>query len=135
MGRHRGDAVSYLQHHLSTVERGALGTFASLGSAAVSMVSHLEVYLRIAGLCVGLAVGIVTLYFRSITTCAKNRRRTNNMNNWKTTTLGVLTALIAFATGAKEFLSTGSLPDIGLIAASLAAAWGLVMAKDNNARG
>jgi hypothetical protein len=61
MGRHRGDAVSYLQHHLSTVERGALGTFASLGSAAVSMVSHLEVYLRVAGLCVGLAVGIVTL--------------------------------------------------------------------------
>jgi zinc transporter ZupT len=54
--------VSYLQHHLSTVERGALGTFrVSLGSAAVSMVSHLEVYLRIAGLCVGLAVGIVTL--------------------------------------------------------------------------
>jgi hypothetical protein len=33
----------------------------SLGSAAVSMVSHLEVYLRVAGLCVGLAVGIVTL--------------------------------------------------------------------------
>jgi hypothetical protein len=56
-----GNAVSYLQHHLSTVERGALGTFASLGSAAVSMVSHLEVYLRVAGLCVGLAVGIVTL--------------------------------------------------------------------------
>jgi hypothetical protein len=25
------------------------------------MVSHLEVYLRVAGLCVGLAVGIVTL--------------------------------------------------------------------------
>jgi hypothetical protein len=61
MGRHRGDAVSYLQHHLSTVERGALGTFASLGSAAVSMVSHLEVYLRVAGLCVGLAVGVITL--------------------------------------------------------------------------
>jgi hypothetical protein len=55
------DAMSYLQHHLSTVERGALGTFASLGSAAVSMVSHLEVYLRVAGLCVGLAVGVVTL--------------------------------------------------------------------------
>jgi hypothetical protein len=68
-------------------------------------------------------------------TYAKNRRRTNKMTNWKTTTLGVLTALIAIATGAREFLSTGSLPDIGLIAASLAAAWGLVMAKDNNARG
>ncbi len=50
-----------MHSHFTTVERGALGTFASLGSAAVSMVSHLEVYLRIAGLCVGLAVGIVTL--------------------------------------------------------------------------
>jgi len=53
--------MSLLHHHLSTVERGALGTFASLGSAAVSLVSQLEVYLRIAGLCVGLAVGVVTL--------------------------------------------------------------------------
>jgi amino acid permease len=53
--------MSLLQHHLTTVERGALGTFASIGSAAVSMVSQLEVYLRIAGLLVGLAVGIVTL--------------------------------------------------------------------------
>jgi hypothetical protein len=53
--------MSLFHHHFTTVERGALGTFASIGSAAVSMVSHLEVYLRIAGLCVGLAVGIVTL--------------------------------------------------------------------------
>jgi hypothetical protein len=53
--------VSYWQQHMTTVERGALGTFASLGSAAVSMVSHLEVYLRVAGLMVGLAVGVVTL--------------------------------------------------------------------------
>jgi hypothetical protein len=53
--------VSYWHQHLTTVERGALGTFASLGSAAVSMVSHLEVYLRVAGLMVGLAVGVVTL--------------------------------------------------------------------------
>jgi hypothetical protein len=57
------------------------------------------------------------------------------MRNWKTTTLGVLTALIALATGAKEFCPPAALPDIGFIAASLAAAWGLVMAKDNNARG
>jgi hypothetical protein len=49
------------QHHLTTVERGALGTFASIGSAAMSLLSSLEVYLRIAGLCVGLAVGVVTL--------------------------------------------------------------------------
>lgn len=53
--------MSFLHQHLSTVERGALGTFASLGSAAVSLVSHLEVYLRVAGLMVGLAVGVVTL--------------------------------------------------------------------------
>ena len=53
--------MSYWQQHLTTVERGALGTFASLGSAAVSMVSHLELYLRVAGLCVGLAVGLITL--------------------------------------------------------------------------
>ena len=51
----------FAQHHLTTVERGALGTFASIGSAAVSLVSQLEVYLRVAGLIVGLAVGIVTL--------------------------------------------------------------------------
>jgi hypothetical protein len=53
--------MSFMQDHLTTVERGALGTFASLGSAAVSMVSQLELYLRVAGLCVGLAVGVVTL--------------------------------------------------------------------------
>ena len=53
--------MSILQSHLTTVERGALGTFASIGSAAVSLVSQLEVYLRVAGLVVGLAVGVVTL--------------------------------------------------------------------------
>ena len=53
--------MTYWHSHLTTVERGALGTFASLGSAAVSMVAHVELYLRIAGLCVGLAVGVITL--------------------------------------------------------------------------
>jgi hypothetical protein len=53
--------MTYWHEHLTTVERGALGTFASLGSAAVSMVSSLELYLRVAGLCVGLAVGVITL--------------------------------------------------------------------------
>ena len=53
--------MTYWHEHLTTVERGALGTFASLGSAAVSMVAHVELYLRIAGLCVGLAVGVITL--------------------------------------------------------------------------
>jgi hypothetical protein len=53
--------MSFMHDHLTTVERGALGTFASIGSAAVSLVSQLEVYLRVAGLCIGLAVGVVTL--------------------------------------------------------------------------
>jgi hypothetical protein len=57
------------------------------------------------------------------------------MNNWKTTTLGVLTALIAIGHRRQRISLHRQLPDIGLIAASLAAAWGLVMAKDNNARG
>jgi hypothetical protein len=56
------------------------------------------------------------------------------MRNWKTTALGALTIIIAIATGAKEYLATDSLPDLGLIAASLAAGWGLISAKDNNAR-
>jgi hypothetical protein len=56
------------------------------------------------------------------------------MRNWKTNTIGVLTILIALATGAKEYLATDSLPDIGLIVASVLAGWGLIQAKDNNAR-
>jgi len=56
------------------------------------------------------------------------------MRNWKTTTIGILTGIVALATGAKEFLATGNIPDIGLIAASLTAAWGLIVAKDGTAR-
>jgi hypothetical protein len=56
------------------------------------------------------------------------------MRNWKTTTIGALTIVIALATGAKEYLATDSLPDLGLIVASILAGWGLVQAKDNTAR-
>jgi hypothetical protein len=56
------------------------------------------------------------------------------MRNWKTTTIGALTILIAIATGAKEYLATDTLPDLGLIVASVLAGWGLVQAKDNTAR-
>jgi hypothetical protein len=56
------------------------------------------------------------------------------MKNWKTTTIGILTAIVALATGGKEYLTTGQVPDIGLIAASLMAAWGLIVAKDGAAR-
>ena len=56
------------------------------------------------------------------------------MRNWKTTTIGVLTMIIALATGTKEYLQTDTLPDIGLIVAAVLSGWGLIQAKDNNAR-
>jgi hypothetical protein len=56
------------------------------------------------------------------------------MRNYKTNVIAILTALIALMTGTREFLATGTIPDIGLIAASLTAAWGLWMAKDHDAR-
>ena len=56
------------------------------------------------------------------------------MRNWKTTSIGILTILVAVATGAKEYLATDTLPDLGLIVTSILAGWGLVQAKDSNAR-
>ena len=56
------------------------------------------------------------------------------MRNIKTTILGVLTIIASLSTAGREFLANGSVPDLGLIAASLLAGWGLIVAKDNNAR-
>jgi hypothetical protein len=56
------------------------------------------------------------------------------MRNWKTSLLGVLTIIASLSTAGREFLANGSIPELGLISASLLAGWGLVMAKDNNAR-
>ena len=56
------------------------------------------------------------------------------MRNWKTSLLGALTIIASLSTAGREFLANGRVPDLGLIAASLAAGWGLLMAKDNNAR-
>lgn len=49
------------EQHLGTVEKGLIGTFVTSTSVAVSIVAQIEVYLRIAGLLVGLAIGVVTL--------------------------------------------------------------------------
>jgi hypothetical protein len=54
-------SLSYFHHNFSTTEKGVIGTATSIGSSAFSMLPHLESGLRIAGLCIGLAVGIVTL--------------------------------------------------------------------------
>jgi hypothetical protein len=54
-------SLQYFHHNFSTTEKGIIGTATSLGSSAISMFSHVETALRIGGLCVGLAVGVVTL--------------------------------------------------------------------------
>jgi hypothetical protein len=54
-------SLQYFHHNFSTTEKGVIGTATSIGSSAFSMLPHLETTLRVAGLCVGLAVGIVTL--------------------------------------------------------------------------
>ena len=56
------------------------------------------------------------------------------MRNWKTTILGILTIIVAVASAAKSFLATGSVPDITALTTAVLAGWGLVMAKDHNAR-
>jgi hypothetical protein len=61
MDGNRGHAVNAVDQHLSTVERGVIGTLATGGSVAVSFLSQFELYLRIGGLVLGLAIGIVTL--------------------------------------------------------------------------
>jgi len=53
--------VTYWHQHLTTVERGALGTLATTGSVAISFLSQFEMYLRVSGLVIGLAIGVVTL--------------------------------------------------------------------------
>ena len=52
------------------------------------------------------------------------------MKNPKTTTLGILTLVVAIATAAQQYLSTGTLPDLGMLVTSLTAGWGLIAAKD-----
>jgi hypothetical protein len=56
------------------------------------------------------------------------------MRNYKTTLLGILTIIASLSTAGREFLANGSIPDLGLVAASLLAGWGLIVAKDSTAR-
>jgi predicted anti-sigma-YlaC factor YlaD len=56
------------------------------------------------------------------------------MRNPKTTILGVLTVIIALATGAKEYLETESLAHLPMVVMAILAGLGLVEAKDHDAR-
>ena len=53
--------MTYWHTHFSTTEKGAVGTVTSIGSSVLSMLPHLETTLRIAGLCIGILVGLATL--------------------------------------------------------------------------
>ena len=53
--------MTYWHYHFSTTEKGVLGTVTSIGSSVFSMLPHLETTLRIAGLCIGILVGLATL--------------------------------------------------------------------------
>ena len=56
------------------------------------------------------------------------------MRNPKTTILGILTVIIALATGAKEYLETDSLAHLPMVITAILAGLGLVEAKDHDAR-
>ena len=65
-----------LHNHFTTTEKGLIGTATSIGSSAFSMLPQLESGLRIAGLCIGLAVGIVTLL--SVLHDLRKKQKENN---------------------------------------------------------
>jgi hypothetical protein len=46
---------------IKTVTTGFIGSATSIGAAGYSMLPHLEAWMRLASVVVGLAVGIVTL--------------------------------------------------------------------------
>jgi len=52
------------------------------------------------------------------------------MKNWQTTLLGILTIIASASSAGRDFLTTGQLPDLGLLFASLTAGFGLVVARD-----
>lgn len=52
------------------------------------------------------------------------------MKNWQTNLLGILTIIAAASSAGRDFLTTGQLPDVGLLIASLTAGWGLIAARD-----
>jgi hypothetical protein len=48
-------------YHMTTTEKGVVGTATSIGSSIFSMLPHLETTLRIGGLIIGILVGLATL--------------------------------------------------------------------------
>ena len=53
--------MTYWLTDTATTEKGVIGTATSIGSSVLSMLPHLETTLRVAGLLIGIAVGVATL--------------------------------------------------------------------------
>jgi hypothetical protein len=56
------------------------------------------------------------------------------MKNWKTTTLGVIGILLTVLQAGQELLTSGTVSNVEPLVTSLVLGWGLIAAKDNNAR-
>ena len=69
-------SLEYFHTSLTTTEKGVIGSVTSIGSSVISMLPQLETTLRVAGLCVGLAVGIVTLL--SVLHDLRRKQKENN---------------------------------------------------------
>ena len=54
-------SITHFHHTFTTTEKGVIGTVTSIGSSVVSMLPQLEAGLRIAGLLLGILVGLATL--------------------------------------------------------------------------
>lgn len=54
-------SLDYFHHNFTTTEKGVIGTVTSIGSSVFSMLPHLETTLRVAGLLIGICVGVATL--------------------------------------------------------------------------
>lgn len=54
-------SLEYFHHNMTTTEKGVIGTVTSIGSSVLSMLPQLETGLRIAGLMLGICVGVATL--------------------------------------------------------------------------
>ena len=52
------------------------------------------------------------------------------MNNYRTTILGIVTILASSSVALKAYLTTGTVPDLGLLVSSITAGWGLIVARD-----
>jgi hypothetical protein len=56
------------------------------------------------------------------------------MKNWKTTTLGIIGIALTVLQAAQELLTSGTVSNVEPLVTSLVLGWGLIAAKDNNAR-